>query len=550
MYRMSRLRLLVGLLPMLLLLLLFGSFFLAQNAPRDWSLHWVAPRIALASTSGSEFVTVPTARGFDIVYTTPRGQLVLARMDAKAHRVGPKALLRGTPEANNQSIALGRAGNMDVVAWREDLANISRLRVAIVLPGRAPLYRTLAAGPWPLEHPRAFTVGTSVGLVFSWQRGGYNVYLSRISPRGTVMRPRSLTHTSTYAFNPHAVIDATGAIQLVYMQLCCTGTAMDLVSARFTQSGRPLGTALHLDRITSVVGAGQGGTPDRWGLDLKRDGARTIAAWSDDSGIAGVVFRGGNIAVPAHVVVPGIFTSALTLVLGGGGRELVWQQPFELGANLSTVQLDARALPIGQLDRVTFEAASDQAPVAVPLAGRPGVLWQALPTNTNLTTVEYSRFSPRPLPAPSVWARLGLGLNNPLGSFALLVVGGVAIGILIAAANVILIMALVALYLLVFRTVQGRWKWYAYAAAITAVFFGLFVAWGAPSPPVLFLTALSQSSSVLALLGLLLFVGWFGRMGLRRTEDVYRAGAMAAAAFFFLGFLQALILMQGQIARI
>jgi hypothetical protein len=40
------------------------------------------------------------------------------------------------------------------------------------------------------------------------------------------------------------------------------------------------------------------------------------------------------------------------------------------------------------------------------------------------------------------------------------------------------------------------------------------------------------------------------RTVLKHLDDVYRAALMAAGAFFFISFLQALLLMQGQIAKI
>jgi hypothetical protein len=145
---------------------------------------------------------------------------------------------------------------------------------------------------------------------------------------------------------------------------------------------------------------------------------------------------------------------------------------------------------------------------------------------------------------------MGLGLANPFGTFLILVVGAFALGLALATANVLLVLALVAVYVAAFRLIRAAWRWYSYELLVAVVFFALFVLWSAPSPPVLFLSDLSQRSGLIAIGGMLIFLVLFARLVLGKLEDIYRAGVLAFVGLYFIAFLQALILMQGQVSKI
>ncbi len=549
--RSLRPQFLLTLLLMLVIPGLCGFIFLAQNAPRDWSLHWSQPAIAVASTSTSDFSATQTPQGYDVVWTRPDGSLVFSRFDSASHRIRADVLLKGHPEPSSQSLTLGRSGSMDVAFWREDFNNGSRVVAAVLTPHRKPVYHTLATGTFALEHPIAFAAGRGIDVVFSWQRPTFNVYLAGISGSGKPLLPRALTRVKSYAFNPHAAVDGANTIQLLYMDACCSDSAMNMVHARYRLDGTPLGRPEVLERIASVNGgAGQGSTPDRWGLDVQRDGEAALAVWADDKGAASAEWKGTRTVLPWHETIPGLSSPVLAMAISGSQKELIWQQQFNLGENLSTVPLDRTLMPRALPDRITFEAAGDDVPVGLTLRGGPAVLWQASPTSSSNARVESSRFSMGELAAPSVWARMGLGLANPLGGLFILIFGGLAVGMLLAVSNVLLIILLVGVYYAALRKLPSSWKWYAYAVVIDVILFAFIVSWGAPTPPVLFLTSLSQSSGLLALGGTLVFTVVLATTALRRIDDVYRASAMAMAALFFVGFLQALLIMQGQIAKI
>ncbi len=526
--------------------------FLYSNAPRNWSLHWVDPRTVVAAASSREYAAVTTPQGWDIAWINVNGNLVLSRFDVSGRRLIADVSLRGTPSGSAQPLTLARAGNLDVVAWRQDTANGSSLRAALVSLGVKPRYRILADGGYPLEHPDAFAGNGKVYVVFSWQRTAFDVYMSRIDPGGVVLPPVQLTHAVSYAYDPHAAVDAMGILHLVYLDECCKQQAFALRHRRFTLSGVPVGPITTVAKVTFGGQAGGNAAPDQWAFDVRRNGNTVWAAWSGDGGLSVAAWRGSRMTVPPTLVVPGGVTPSLTLSAVGGRQELIWKQIFELGSDLTALQLDAHGVPTA-IDRVAYEARSDDEPVAIALNGQPAVLWQALTSETSATGIEVSHFTPATLSAPSPWSKFGLGLANPLGNLAFVLAGAAAVGVLLTVANVLLLGIMVAVYLVVFRrtpVVLNSVKWYAYAVVVAAILYAVFVDWGAPSPPLLFLSSLSGTAGMVAVGGMLLFVLVLTRTVLRRLDDVFRAALMAFAALYFIAFLQAIVLMQGQVAKI
>lgn len=533
-------------LALVLIPLICGVVFLAGNAPRDWSLHWVAPVTVVAAASSGPYDAVSTPVGWDVLWTNGAGQMRLSRFQQDGRRAAPDVSLAGTPV----SLTLGRVGTTDVAVWREDLNNgQSVLRAALLSPGHPPRYRTLARGPWPLEQPHAFRAGSRVDVVFSWQRPVFDVYLAGVTADGAVMSPVRLTHAVSYAFYPHAVEDG-GAIQLLYLDQCCGGDGYDLVASRYTLDGRRQGRAQRLDRILSLSSGngGQGSSPNSWGLDVQHSAGDTWVAWSSDQGIAVARLHGGRL-MTRNLVMAVAPPSLLALAVAGKEREVIWPQPSDLGTNLSTVQLDAAGLSVSAPDRVSFEPASDDVPRPIVAQGRPAVLWQASP-NTSVTRLEVSHFTPATIGPPNLWTRFGLGLANPLGNIVLLILGGAAFGLLIAAVNVLLVLALAVVYILAFRLVSPRWRPVLFAALLAVALFIILVALHAPFPPVLILSQLSPRLGGVAVAGMALFVYLISRSLLRRFDETYRAGVMAFLALYFLAFLQALTVIQGQLGRI
>lgn len=530
-----------------------GLLFLGQNAKRGWSLHWVTPtRIvkAVSNNAPETFAATTSRSGWDVLWARPRQGLSLSRFHSDGKRAAPDVLLSGTP----QTLALAHVGSTDVAAWRQDTSNGSDLRAAVIGAGGRVRYLTLASGVWPLEHPSAFADGSHVDIVFSWQRSAFDVYMARISVGGRATSPIRLTHSKTYAFLPHAQMDGDGSLRLLYLDQCCGSAGLNVVTRRFTVTGKPLSGPQVLDTILSVSSNGQGqagsGVPDKWGIDLERVGNQIWAAWSDDQGLAVAAWQKSRLVVPSHPFLAGIPSPVLTVSATPEHRNVIWQQQTSLGQHLYTVQLAPDGSPASFPDRIDFQAADAGLPRAVVEDGQPAVIWESAPTKGTGTQLEVSRFSSAQIGPPSIWARFGLGLANPLGNLVLLLFGALAVGALIAAGNILLAIVLIILYFILNRLVRGRWRWYAYSGVLAVALYIVFVQMGAPFPPVLFLSSLSVSAGLVAVGGMLIFVLLLALTAFRRIDDVFRAAAMAFAGIFFIAFLQALTIVQDQLGRI
>ncbi len=531
-------------LILVLLPLVCGVVFLANNAPRTWSLHWVAPRTEIQNTAATAYVTTATRNGWEVLWSRPSGSMVLSRFDRVGQSTGPDTPIAGNPA----SLALARAGNMDVAVWRQDYNGGSKLLAATILPGHKPVYRVLASGVWSLEHPQAFAVGSGVDVIFAWQRPAFNVYLVRISATGAVSSPRALTHVSGYAFDPRAVLTPQGTVQLLYFNQCCSPPTFHLEDAFYSSQGQPLGKPRVLDTVASILEQNQGTVPNNWGLDVIRSGPQVWAAWSSDAGIQVASWRDNRLFFDS-VAVPGPPPASLALAVAGSQRELVWERMSNSNVILETVPLGPDGSPTSAPDRVAYESGIAGLPQGIPGQQPATVLWQSSPGASG-ARIEESHFSPSPISAPSLWARFGLGVADPIGNMFLLLFGAVALGVLLTVGNVLVVFALLLIYLISARTVGGRWKWVAYTVGLVIVLYLLLVQAGAPFPPVIAFSQLAVGPGTLAIVAMGVFVLVSSFTVLRRVDDVYRAALMAFTGFFFLAFLDALVLIQGQLGQV
>jgi hypothetical protein len=549
--RLSSSRLLAATL-LLMLTVCFGAYFLADHATRDWSKHWRTPQVALPAISGSGFVAASTNRGFDVLWSDSANSLHLSRFDRQGTRITPDVTLAGTPTTTPGSVTLAENGPVEVTAWREDTGNKTSVRLAVLGGGSQPVYHTLASGSSPLEHLQAFAAGRDTDVVFSWQKSAFDAYLIRVHPDGTVTQPVQLTHAASYAFDPHAVGDSQGGIRLVYLDQCCVNNGFRVITQRYSGSGTALGPPQTLDQIDNAATTAGSSTPDEWGLDLQRSGTSVWAVWTGSGGVTDASWSAGVLRVSPQPVLPGLASNELALAREGAQQELIWQQPTSTNRVLLYMPLDGTTgVPSGAPDRAAFEPGSAVLPTAVPAGTGSLLLFATNPTTAPTFQLETSRFSASNLDAPNLWDKFGIGLSNPLGNIAMLVVGAIAIGVLLTFANILVIFLLIALFLVASRVLPGRIKWPVYASMIAGFLYILLVSLGAPKPPLLAGVGLTPSNAITALfVATAVFVFVLQRAFLRHVEDTFRAAGMAILGVYFLAFLEALTLVQSAVGRI
>jgi hypothetical protein len=526
--------------------LAFALVFLAEAAPRDWSLHWKPSGVVIPAASYSDFASTATPRGFDVLWTDNNNRPIFSRLDTAGHPLAPNLNLGGTALMP----ALAHIDGTVYAAWREDAGNLSLMRLAVLRPGSPIREYVVARGPWPLERPFLFRDGPEIGMVFSWQEHGpYNVYLTKIGQHGP-SKPVRLTYESGYAFLPHAMLDAAGTLHLVYFSLCCAGDQYNLIARRFTSSGRPLGRARTIDKIRSMTGNNQS-TPENWGVSLLPRAKSLLLTWVSDAGIqsADLNERDHYIWGP-RVVVPDVSSQTLAVTASGNHFQLVWEQPFDLGTYLATVGMSAGGRELGQPDRVAFLPASTTSPEALIVQHTPVLLFQASPSGSQSAAIELSRFTPHVLGPATVWLRLGLGLANPFGNLLIVLVAALGLGIAITIANFLILMALIVAYLVIAWVAPRALRWPSYAVVLAVILYLLFVAPGAQSPPLLVMGVLPLGLGPITVAGAAVFVIFLLRTVLWRIDDIYRAAVMAFMSVYFIAFLEALTIVQTTVARI
>jgi hypothetical protein len=414
----------------------------------------------------------------------------------------------------------------------------------------APRVFTLVRGSAPIEHPYAFAgpLGRP-SLVFSWEKyGNFDAFLLSLPPTGThPVVERRLTVAQSYSFNPQAVTDSRGHVDVLHYESCCAQQNFKIEWNRFDASGRSIAP-------TKVLGVVQerGVNTLQWGEALGRDGAGDIwGAFTLDSGVGLLHARpDGTLVGPAESLDPvPEQPQSVALALGPSGGYGFWEENNGIGTNLESRHFDATSA--GDIERIEYISGQQHNVHAAFFGSQYRVLWQTI---TPSGAYVFQTNEHRKAAGPDLAERLGLGLGNPWEAAALLFGGALGLGILAAVINVVdaIVLTLLGMLLLrVLRSVAGRWV--IVTLLLTGIFFAMFVS---PGLPVIFLTTLpglgfdGAQFVVPAIAGALLFVGLLSQTGLRRIDDIYRLGAMAFVGIFFFGFIEAALFVQQELGYI
>jgi len=537
--------------PALGILLTTSLIFMGAHAPRTWAAHWSTPVHVSLGTGQNEYGAIPDGRGWDLLWVNDD----LGRM-----------MYTVAPDASGPSVStvldrgdvaqptLIRFQSQDVGAWIHQRNGGSDLYMALLHPHRPPRVVRLLSGPQPMEHPQLFRgPHQTVDLVFSWQRyGNFDLFLLSL-PLGST-KPlflRRLTVAKYYSFYPRAVLAGNGSLALLHLESCCQQQAWNVSYDRFDASGRHLGRTRVLQQLTTS--STTGGSPSQWGEDIGTDPRGNV--WGAFTGSQGVYLfearADGTLLHRPHLLTGGVSPEALSLLLTRAGGYVFWEEPFDLGTYLDSQRFDTRMNLIGAPERVVYESASQTNPHAFPDHGTPVVLWQSISRGltSRFETAGFRRAS-----QPSLAERLGLGLGDPWGQLAILVVSAFGIAVLTTVVNILAVfgLAVVGLFSVrLFRRVPGKWA--LCGVLLTA---GLYVLFVDPGAPTLFLSTIPAMGltavpfGLLACAGALAFVLWLGAVVLRRVEDLYRAGMMAALGVYFFAFVEAIVFIQQRIGYI
>jgi hypothetical protein len=198
--------------------------------------------------------------------------------------------------------------------------------------------------------------------------------------------------------------------------------------------------------------------------------------------------------------------------------------------------------------RVAYSAGGSATdPHAATINGRPEVIWELVRGNGSglLQSSVWHPYQP-----PDLATRLGLNIGNLLGNIAFVLFGSLAFGGAFAALNLLAIAALCLLWFPTGRLLPRGLAWTGYAIALTGGLLWLFAR--APDPPsgIFIISGLGWPYGLLAAVGGGFVAWWTGRWFFARQEAVFRAVSMAAAGFYFVAVMYAVIFIEGQIGKI
>lgn len=545
---------LLALVPIVALLALTSILCMAARAPRTWAQHWTPPRGMVHSVGGNDFAALPNQRGgWDLLYTDDEPPNI-AYSSVAASGGGGKQVLAG---GNISDPALGRIGRTELAVWvhqKNSQTDVNDLDAAYLRPGARPQIFHLVRSAALIEHPHVFRgAGNTWDVVFSWQRyGNYDVFLLRMPSDGT--KPtllRRLTRARFYSFEPQAVSDRQGTIHMLHLENCCQQQVWNVAYDRYTANGAHLGRTVTADRI---YGLGKDTIPNRWLLQMSlNQQGQVLGAFQGDNSITAFEVRhNGSVVNSPHTVgVSSQAQGAGSLVTDKQGGYVFWEEQFDLGSYIYSERLNQNLEPAGPPERVAYEARTETDPHAALIHGRPTVIWQATTAGGNST---FTVSSNRGDTAPTLAQRLGLGLGDPWGDVAILVVAAAGVATFTTVGNIFMIFGLALFGILAMRLLRRLpGGWLVYGALLTLLLYLSFVA---PGGPILFLAtmpALGLSAVPFGLVAALCVLGsvwWLGGVALRRVEVPYRAALMALVGVYFFAFVEAVVFLQQRLGYI
>src|SRR5579884_660223 len=401
----------LALIPVLLLLGAATIVVLLVRAPRSWNTTWSTPHSIVAAGDQEEYGAVADSPADILWVDDANHRLVWTR--------GSRSVI--LQHGDVQQPTLLRLGHRLVGMWVLNYNNGFALMGAR-LGAAKPVVRRLLSGRWPLEHPYLFAGRHGIAdAVFSWQRpNNYNVFLLSLAPgRMRITNLRRLTNAPIYSFYPRAVVDSGGHVDLLRLENCCQGRIWNVLYARYSGTGRPIGKPRLLNQIEN-----QGsGALDQWAEDLEVDRQGHVwGAFGTDYGAdVFAVGSDGRWLVRPHAVDTTGTPGSIALAQGPSKRWLAWSQPGS-EADYAVVQFVSPTLRrIGQPARVDYQAGSEENVRTFPRGNEPSVLWESVLQGNTVF-----QFSDRhPGTQPTVAERFGLNLGNPWVEAVMLVVAAI-----------------------------------------------------------------------------------------------------------------------------
>lgn len=245
-------------------------------------------------------------------------------------------------------------------------------------------------------------------------------------------------------------------------------------------------------------------------------------------------------------------TQSVALAVQGPGGQIFYTRsglvvPFLVGVHFSGAGV------MDPAERISYEGGgSPTNPRAGTAGGRPRVLWQKVRGDgAVLQAATYRAAQP-----PDLLTQLGLNVGSLPGNVLLLTVGSLGGAILVALANVGLLVPLIPVWLAVQRIASGRTRRVLFLAAIALIVGWVFGSHASPPGYVAILSGLSGATRLdpwyrwMGVAGAVFAAAWADRSLFARQENSLRAAATALTAIYFVAALYLVLFIQVEITRI
>jgi peptide/nickel transport system permease protein len=558
----ERLPVAIRLIPPLAVMVALMPVFLLGHSPLRYAPHFATPQPLVTEEENTEYGAHPLPGGAWTLFAgDAQGAPTFTKVDAAG-----RVILRQRIAAEGNELSMASRHGWALGVW----INPDSTRVMAAFLGRH------RGRPFPLvppggqvDHPYVTVAPGGFDVVFQWQpafdqQADYRIYLAYV--RRGAHRPavvRRIAATPDYGFYPRAVIDGSGALDVLYLsRVKINQWSLDF--RRFRPDGTPLERARTVGTVCYKCGIvpAREIIPYRWEIDMKRapDGS-VWAVWDaspagDDTLNIGHWDRHGHFllfpkmlgAIPKDPVP----SSAVALALFRRGGQLYYSGPNPDGGVGSVTWMqafDEQGSLVGAPQRVNYDSGgSSSLPRAGTIRGHTMVVWARV--RAGPTFLEASSYHAHATP-PDLLVRLGLNVGTPWINVGLLLVGALAGGFGIAIVNIFLLLILVALWLPIGRLVPRPLHWPVYFAALAAVIVDVFGVHGADLPQwVIMISGLGSPENWAAVAGAIAVTGWAGLFLFRRVEPLFRAAAMSFTAVYVMAVMYAVNFIQGEITRI
>jgi peptide/nickel transport system permease protein len=526
---------------------------LIVHSPLAYAPNFSPPiRFAAIQGEGAYGAAALAGGGWAILAPDPAGDLLFTRWNRSGRPRQRQILARGVNAGSQPTVAAH--GDRALAVWLA--ADDSTLMAAYAGSSTSHPFALLPAGGFP-EHADAIAVPGGFDVLFDWRpphSAAHQLYLARLVAGQTHAALRRIAADRDYGLLPRAALDGSGALDVLYLDRGVPG----LWAWRFRRvwpDGRPaspgattLGTIDfapgHPPRVDAV--------PPDWASDVQRapDGS-VWAAWharedgSDFLALAHWSRTGRVLLAPAHLeeAAPDVIGLA---ALQRGGQ--IYQIGFiEADVAIHMVPFDRFGAQSSLVpERVNYDGGHTIAPHAATVYGRAAVLWEKVGLHSSL--IEGTTY--RPYTPPDLLTRLGLNIGNLWLNLALLLVGGPAGALLVAAANVLFLGAALLIWL-VAGLLPRFVRWSAYLLGLTALIVAAFGLHPNALPAwILSMTPFGFPQNWVAAGGAVFAALWSGTFLFRRHEPVFRAALIAFIAIYAPALCSVAATIQSELTRI